>query len=388
MGLVPFDSVFSDEKVRELKSGGHFIDLNSLSKYEESIRKNTSTSPSQKYWDGKRVFITGTAGMVGSTIADILIEMGADVYGAERRHTLAYRPNIQQQIEKGKLKLFEVDLRDYGRVASIMKEVDPHVIFHQAAESFVPTSMTQPSHVVENNCVTTVNMLEAATKESKSLEGIQLACSSEQYGFVQSIGELPVKETNELHPTSTYASTKVFTEFVGKSYYFTYKTPTVITRCFNQEGPRRGPQFFTARIAMQVRDIIAGKQDKLVMGNPNSVRDFTHIHDSARAQILAIEKCNRGEAYNVCSGKGIQTGDYAKLALRTFGLEGKVPLLVDESLLRSYERGEALFDGFIGDNSKFSQKTGWAPTKPVTEIIRDGVAFYSDQVKSAMPTQR
>lgn len=387
MGIVPFDNVFSDEKVRELKSDGHFIDLNNISEYEASLKKNKSISPSQKYWEGKRVFITGIAGMVGSTIADILIDIGADVYGAERRHTISYRPNIQHQLESGKLKLFEVDLKDYGRVASIMKEIEPHAIFHQASESFVPTSMTQPSHVVENNCVSTVNVLEAATKEDKSLNGIQLACSSEQYGLIKSVKELPVKETNELRPTSTYASTKVFTEFIGKSYHFTYKTPTIITRCFNQEGPRRGPQFFTARIAMQIRDILAGKKDQLVMGNPNSVRDFTHIHDSANAQILAIEKCNHGEAYNVCSGRGIQTGDYARLALKLFGLE-KIPLMIDESLLRSYERGEALFDGFIGDYSKFSQKTGWVPTKSVTEIIKDGVAFYSDQLKSGMPHQR
>ena len=89
----------------------------------------------------------------------------------------------------------------YNRVASLIKEIGPEFIFHQASESFVPTSITQPSHVVENNCVSTVNLLEAATKEDKGIKGIQLACSSEQYGFVKDINELPVKETNELRPT-------------------------------------------------------------------------------------------------------------------------------------------------------------------------------------------
>ena len=305
-------------------------------------------------------------------MAEMLIGLGAEVHGTIKRHAVSYNPNIQQHVDSGRLRTHEADLRDYGRVAALMKGIEPHVISHQAAESFVPTSIQQPSHVVENNCVSTVNVLEAATKEGKGLEAVQAACSSEQYGFVRSLDELPVKEENELRPTSTYAATKVFTEFVSKSYFYMYKTPAVITRTFNQEGPRRGPQFFTARIASQVRSCLDGKADRIVMGNPNSVRDFTHIHDSAAAQLLAVEKCERGVAYNICSGKGITTGDFARLALRIYGLED-IKIFVDKSLLRPYERGEALFDGFIGSCSKFRKRTGWSPTKGVGDIIKDQV---------------
>ena len=374
MDFSPLDDILNVEKFQPLKQAGFLIDIEDLSKYENTLKNNRSTAPSGKFWNGKRVLVTGAAGMVGSTIIDFLIAMGAEVHGTVKRHAVPAYPEINQ---KEKLKVHEVDLRDYSRVAGLMKEIEPQVLFHQAAESFIPTSIQQPSHVVENNCVSTVNLLEAATKDVKDLEGIQLACSSEQYGFVKSLDELPIKETNELRPTSTYAATKVFTEHIAKSYYYSYRTPTVITRCFNQEGPRRGPQFFTARIGLQIRDCIQGKSKRIVMGNPNSVRDFTHIHDSAAAQILAIEKCNRGEAYNVCSGKGITTGDYAKLAVRACGLEGKVEIVVDKKLLRPYERGEALIDGFIGDNRKFVEKTGWHPTKTVVDIIKDGVAYYS-----------
>jgi len=378
MELVPFDSVYDAKKFESLKKSGHMIDISSLDAYGKALKSAKSAVPEEKYWKGKRVLVTGASGMVGSTIADILIGMDAEVYGTIKRHAVAYHPNIQHNLESGKLKAVEVDLRDYGRVVNLMKEIEPHVIFHQAAESFVPTSIQQPSHVVENNCVSTVNVLEAATKEDKSLEGIQLACSSEQYGFVKSPTELPIKEENELRPTSTYAVTKVFTDYLARAYYYMYKTPTVITRTFNQEGPRRGPQFFTARIGMQIVQCLAGKSKQVVMGNPNSVRDFLHIHDSTRAQIIAVEKCNRGEVYNICSGRGIPTGDYARLALRTTGLEGKTPILVDKSLLRTYERGEAFVDGFIGDNSKFVSKTGWKPTKSVVDIIKDGVEYYKN----------
>ena len=379
MELLPFESVFDAKKFNKLKDAGHLIDIEDTDAYEKSIRDNKSTLPNENFWKDKRVLVTGASGMVGSTISDILIEMGAKVYGTIKRHAVAYHPNIQHNIETGKLQTLEVDLRDYGRVVGLIKEIEPLVVFHQAAESFVPTSIQQPSHVVENNCVSTVNLLEAVAKEDKNLECIQLACSSEQYGFVKSIDELPIKETNELRPTSTYAVTKVFTDYIARAYYYMYKTPTVITRTFNQEGPRRGPQFFTARIAMQIVNCLENKSDRIIMGNPNSVRDFLHIYDSARAQILAVEKGNRGEVYNVCSGNGIVTGDYVRLALQTLNLQDRLKLFIDKSLLRSYERGEALIDGFIGDNSKFTDKTGWKPTKTVVDIVRDSVEYYTNK---------
>ena len=371
MELIPVDNVLDNQKFNDLKKTGFLINIDNIDEYEAQIKHRKSAEPSQKYWSGKRILITGASGMVGSTLIDLLLGMGAEVHGIIRRHAISYNPHIESNMESGKLKAYEVDLRDYGRVSSLIKEIDPHVISHQAAESFVPTSIQQPSHVVENNCVSTVNILEAGTKEAKSLEAIQVACSSEQYGFVQNLSELPVREENELRPTSTYAATKVFTEYIAKSYHYMYKTPSVITRTFNQEGPRRGPQFFTARIAHQVRKLLDGKSDKIVMGNPNAVRDFTHVYDSVAAQLLAIEKCNRGEAYNICSEKGITTGDYARLALQLFNL--KTEIFVNKELLRPYERGEALFDGFVGSNKKISEKTGWKPKRSVLDIIKDGV---------------
>ena len=372
MDLLPFEEIFNEERFKELKEKKFLIDINKTADYEKGISQKKSASPDEKYWKDKRVIITGASGMVGSTIIDRLVELGAEVHGTIKRHAVMHHPNIEHNIETGKLNVFEVDLRDYGRVASIVKEIQPHVIFHQAAESFVPTSLQQPSHVTENNCVSTVNVLEAAAKEAKEIEGVQVACSSEQYGLVKSIDELPVKETNELRPTSTYAATKVFTEYIAKSYHYMYKLPTVITRTFNQEGPRRGEQFFTGRIAGKIANCLDQGAKEIIMGNPNSVRDFTHIYDSSRAQMLAVEKCNRGEAYNICSGKGILMGDYVKLAIKTHGLEG-VGIKINKKFLRAYERGEALMDGFIGDNGKIVEKTGWSPTKSVVDIIRDSV---------------
>jgi GDP-4-dehydro-6-deoxy-D-mannose reductase len=381
MTHINMDDIYEAGRFARFQRKGQLLDISKYDAYHTEVISRKSARPSTKYWTGKRVLITGTDGMVGSTIADQLIAVGAIIHGTVKRHSVTHHPNIQRNIDAGLFTVHEGDLCDYNRTANIIKSVEPHAIFHQAAESFVPTSLEQPSFVVENNCVSTTNVLEAATKLDKSIEGIQVACSSEQYGFVSKGDVFPIKETNELRPTSTYAVTKVCTEYLAKAYYHMYKTPTVITRSFNQEGPRRSPHFFTSRIAMQIVDIINSKSDSVVMGNPNAVRDFTHIHDSARAQILAVEKCNRGEAYNICSGIGITTGDYARLAIRLSGIGQHHKLMVNKSLIRPYERGETLFDGFVGNNSKFCDKTGWKPVRSIGHIITDSVDYFEKAVK-------
>lgn len=375
MDLVPIEEIMlKDEKFEKLKESGFLIDINNIDSYLSRFNKKSS-KPNPSYWAGKRVLVTGASGMVGSTIIDHLIEYDTKVFGTIRRHAIPYHPNINHYIKKQKIKTFEVDLRDYQRISNIIKEVEPHVIFHQASESFVPTSIEQPTYVTDNNCISTINILEAATKQDKELEALQLACSSEEIGFVKSFDELPIKETGNLRPTSPYALTKVFTEYAGKAYYYMYRTPTVLTRTFNQEGPRRPPQFFTGTIGLQISKCLVNENDKIVMGNPNAIRDMTHILDSSKAQLLAVEKCNKGEPYHICSGSGIRTGDYVELALRIFDLKN-TKVFVDKKRLRTYERGDALFDGFIGDNTKISEKTGWRPTLSILDIIKDSVEFY------------
>lgn len=378
MSLIPIDQIYDKERFEDMIMYGHLIDIERPNDYAYPNNSTKSAAPSLSWWSGKRALITGAEGMVGSTIIDTLLTLGVEIHAIVRRHATQSRTNLCHNLGNVLFHLHETNLCDYSNISSIIEQVDPHAVFHQAAESFVPTSLNQPAYVVENNCVSTTNVLESCRRHAKSLEGIQLACSSEQYGYVRTPGELPIDETRDLRPTSTYAATKVFTENMGIAYHNMYGLPTIITRTFNQEGQRRGPQFFTSRIAQQTVQILSKKSDKLVCGNPNAVRDFTHIQDSSNAQILAIEKVNRGEPYNICSGRGITTGDYARLSLRLHNLE-TTPILIDTTLLRPYERQQALFDGFIGFNRKFVDKTGWSPTKSVADIIIDSTNFVAKQ---------
>ena len=143
---------------------------------------------------------------------------------------------------RGKIFLHEADITSSERILGIFEEIRPNAVFHLAAESFVPTSFREPVRITHNNVEGTLNLFEAARKFDNDLESIQVACSSEQYGLVDP-SEVPVTEDlkkNPFRPRSVYGISKVATEQIAWLYHNSYNVPSIITRAFNHEGPRRG----------------------------------------------------------------------------------------------------------------------------------------------------
>lgn len=375
--LVPIAKVMKERNIyQQLKERGLLVDIDNIGPMILKVKERKSTSPDPLFWRDKRVFITGTAGFAGSHFAEKALELGAQVYGIVRRHAVPMHQNIANIREK--IVLVEGDLMEQRRVEEVIKEFSPHIICHYASESFILTSLSEPSRVMSNNACSTINILEAARKHDEELEAIQVACSSEQYGYIKDINEFPIKESNPFRPCTVYAVSKIATEYLAQTYNMICGLPTIITRAFNHEGPRRGLQFFTSVIARQIAKYLVNGQNIIYMENPNSFRDFTHIYDMVNAYMLAIERANRGEPYNICSGYGIMNGDYAKLALRTYSIEGKVKVYVDTNKFRPYEGRRPFLDGFIGDYSKFSGVTGWNPKLTLVDIIRDSVEYFKE----------
>ncbi len=377
MTLINLSEMLSkEEKFAKAKNLGYLIDLKNKDAYHESIKKNKSSKPDSNSWKDKRVLITGVAGFVGSHLAEKLLSYGAKPYGIVKKHATPFYFNIDHILKS--FKVFTLDMTELEALEEVVKKTDPHIIFHLASESFVPTSVSEPKRVFYNNAESTYNVFIAARKYAQSLEALHVACSSEQYGYIKGLSEIPIKENNILRPLSSYAVSKVATEYIAKMYNEVYGIPSIITRAFNHEGPRRGYKFFTAVVAREVAKCLLNSDNKIIIGNPNSIRDITHVYDMVEAYLLAAEKVERGEPYNVCTGKGITTGDYVQLAMETFDLQNKAQILVDTERLRVHERNLGLFDGFVGDYAKFNKKTGWNPTLSLIDLIRDHVNFYLD----------
>ncbi len=339
--------------------------LKEFMNYQAERKKDMA---SRKFWEGKRVLITGIAGFVGSHLSEKLLEYGAEVGGLIRRHAVPQYPNISHILDK--IKLVEGNLEDFSSVLRMLKEMEPDVIFHLGAQSFVPTSFRTPIETYNSNITGTANLLEALRELESKVEAIQVAGSSEEYGKVLE-GEIPIKETNPLRPMSPYGVSKVATEHLASAYHRMYGLTTTITRGFNHSGPRRGLQFVTSVISRQAaRCLMEGKRS-ITIGNPDSIRDFTHVDDMIQGYLLAVEKGRHREPYNLGHGKGITIRNLVRLAANIAGVKAEVE--IDKSRFRQAE-----VDVLICDYSKAMEHLGYRPRIPLTAIMEESIAFFKN----------
>lgn len=316
----------------------------------------------------KRALITGITGFVGSHLAEYLLKQTIEVHG-----TIRWRSRTEN-IEniKDKIYCIEADINDAHSIQNAIDEVQPDYIFHLAAQSFVPTSWHAPAETLSTNIIGTANMLEAVRK-SNCDPVIHVAGSSEEYGLVYP-DEVPIKETNPLRPMSPYGVSKIAQDLLSRQYHMSYGLKTIVTRAFNHTGPRRGDVFVTSNFAKQIAEIEKGlKEPVIYVGNINAQRDFSDVRDIVRAYWLAVNKCEEGEVYNICSEKGrtIQSVLDLLLSMTDKNMEVKK----DHSRMRPSD-----VEILRGDCSKFKKKTGWAPEIPFEKTLRDLLDYWRGKV--------
>ena len=318
-----------------------------------------------------KVLITGITGFAGSHLADYILAEHPEVEVVGILRWRSRRENIEH-IEN-KITLTECDLRDLSSTKNVISQVRPDKIFHLAAQSFVPTSWNAPAESITTNVIGQLNIFEACRGIGIN-PWIQLACSSEEYGMVHP-DEVPIKETNPLRPLSPYAVSKVAQDYLGYQYAMSYGMNIVRTRGFNHTGPRRGDVFVDSNFACQIVRIEQGLAEPVIwVGNLDAIRDFTDVRDTVRGYWLATEKCERGEVYNICSGRAIEIRDMLDLLL---GLStAKVEVKIDSKRLRP---SDVLI--LQGDHSKFTKATGWEPRYTLEQTLKDLLAYWRERLK-------
>lgn len=316
----------------------------------------------------KKALITGIAGFVGSHMAELLLARGYEVYGLCRpRSKMDHIESITS-----KLHLEDADLLDSHSLYTTISSIKPDYIFHLAAQSFVPTSWGSPAVTLEVNIVGSANVFEAV-RQARIDPVIQIACSSEEYGLVHA-DEVPIKETNPLRPLSPYAVSKLAMDYLGYQYYESYKMPIIRTRGFNHTGPRRGDTFAESTFAKQIALIEKGKQEPVIyVGNLEAQRDYTDVRDMVKAYLLAVEKCDPGEVYNIATGKAIKIADVLNMMLGMSKV--KVEIKQDPKRMRPSD-----VPILIGDSSKFVEKTGWKPEIPFQKTAEDLLNYWRERV--------
>ena len=314
-----------------------------------------------------RALITGVTGFVGSHLAEYLLARGDEVVGTARwRSQTANISHIQDQIQ-----LVECDLRDFASVKRVLAEVKPDQVYHLAAQSFVQSSWQAPAETITTNVVGQLHLLEAM-RDLNTNPPSMVACSSEEYGMVKP-EETPILETNPLRPLSPYAVSKVGQDLLAYQYHQSYGTHVIRTRAFNHDGPRRGKVFATSNFAFQVAQIEKGKAEPVLkVGNLEALRDFTDVRDIVRGYVLAVEKAEPGEVYNLCSGKAYSIQQVVDMLLEM----ATVKISVEQDPARMRPSDVPIL---LGDCSKFKAATGWATTIPFEQTMLDLLNWWRCQ---------
>ena len=316
-----------------------------------------------------KALITGITGFAGSHLAEFLLAEGHEVFGTRRVRS----PMENLSAVADKLTLIGCELSDASAVRDALKAAQPDLIFHLAAQSFVPASWVYPGFTLFNNIGAQLNIFEAV-RELKLDARILVACSSEEYGRAEE-KDLPLTEDSPLRPLSPYGVSKVAQDLLAHQYHASYGLKTIRTRAFNHTGPRRGDVFVTSNFARQIVEIELGKRKPVVhVGNLSAQRDFTDVRDVVRAYFLVCTQGEPGEVYNICSGKSVTVQEILDTLVELAQCE--VSVEVDPARMRPSD-----VQLLRGDASKLADATGWRPEIELRQTLADLLEYWRERLK-------
>ena len=306
----------------------------------------------------KRALITGITGQDGSYLAEFLLAKGYQVFGMVRRSSTETIQRIEHI--KDQITLLQGDLLDPGSLAKVVEESRPDEIYNLAAQSFVPTSWTQPVLTGEFTGLGVSRLLEAVRQEAPKARFYQ-ASSSEMFGKVR---EVPQTESTPFHPRSPYAVAKVYGHHITVNYRESYGLFAASGILFNHESPRRGLEFVTRKISDGVARIKLGLADELRLGNLDSQRDWGFAGDYVVAMWLMLQQETASE-FVIATGVTHSIRDFLDIAFGHVDLDWGEYVKQDPRFMRPAE-----VDQLIGDYGKANRELGWEPRVDFTTLVK------------------
>jgi GDP-4-dehydro-6-deoxy-D-mannose reductase len=311
------------------------------------------------------ILITGVSGFVGGHLLDRLRTDGFDRLWGLTRQKLGSNSRYEG------IQLLQGDLRDQDRLKTLLQIAKPDWIFHLAGQALVSASWEDPRGTFAANADAQISLFEAL-RSLKQNPRILVVCSSEEYGLIKE-DELPVKETNPLRPLSPYAVSKVAQDLLAFQYFRSYGLRTIRVRAFNHTGPGRPKQYAISNFAYQVAQIERGAAPaELSVGNLDVRRDYMDVRDMVHAYVVALQKGEEGDVYNLSSGHAQNLRDILETLLSLS--KSKIEIKVDPARLRPSD-----LPIIFGSSAKFERLTGWRPKITMQTTLTDLLHYWRQQ---------
>ncbi|MEQ8154225.1 MAG: GDP-mannose 4,6-dehydratase [Clostridiaceae bacterium] len=331
----------------------------------------------------KKALITGITGQDGSYLTELLLKKGYEVHGIIRRHSTINTSRIDhlledEQIGNKRLFLYYGDLTDSSNLNRLIEKIKPNEIYNLAAQSHVAVSFEVPEYTAEATGVGTIRLLDAIRETGVDCRFYQ-ASTSELFGGLPYTA--PQSEKTPFYPKSPYGVAKLYSYWITVNYRESYGLYACNGVLFNHESPRRGETFVTRKITRAVASILAGKQEKLSLGNLDSKRDWGFAGDYVQAMWLMLQQ-EKPQDYVIATNETHTVKEFVEFAFREVGVDiawkgtgveekgydkvtGKVLVDVNPKYFRPAEV-ELLW----GDSSKAERELGWERKVSFRELVR------------------
>jgi len=327
----------------------------------------------------KKALITGITGQDGSYLAEFLLGKGYEVHGLIRRSSTFNTSRIEHLYvdpheANNKLHLHYGDLTDGVGMVNLIREIKPDEIYNLAAQSHVMVSFKMPYYTAQVDALGTIRLLEAIRSANLKTKFYQ-ASTSELFGS----SKPPQNENTSFNPQSPYAAAKLYSYWVVRNYRDGYGIHATNGILFNHESPRRGETFVTRKITMAAARIKLGLQEKLYLGNLDSIRDWGYAPEYVQSMWLMLQ-LDYPDDFVIATGIGATVRDFCEVSFNRVGLDYRKYVVTDSKYNRPTE-----VNSLIGDPSKANEVLGWkAQTswKELAQIMTDAdLEFFKNQKK-------
>ena len=319
-----------------------------------------------------KALITGISGQDGSYLTEYLLELGYDVYGIVRRHSVAENQSARLVDTNHKIKTFYGDLTDELSLYRIVEEVKPDEVYNLAAMSHVRISTDMPAFTIKTNSLGVLNMLEVVRTVVPKARFYQ-ASSSEMFGNSIEPGGMQTL-TTPMHPVSPYGCSKVLGYNLVRHYRNGFKMHACNGILFNHESPRRGTNFVTNKVVKTAVQIKKGMVDKLELGNMDSCRDWGHSYDYVRGMHKIINH-EVPDDFIIATGDTYSVRDMCDHVFSRLDMDYKDYVVQNPKYMRPEE-----LKYLRGDSSKIRETLGWEPTYTFASMLDEMIEHWIEKI--------